>query len=266
MLFWTPAQLRSTSERRVFALFCDWIAHFGSCCFGVCDWLSPICHRVGGLPSTLRKKKSSPEASINQRGERKTRRQRSRNWSLTKVENIWAKYSSERGDKLYRNGLALIQDLKTCELDDHLDYFCHWRTFLNLSKHCACARQACAGCLRKAQLRFTLGWICRGRDEREEAIGRRAELQSARLLCGGPHRHQQKAEAPRLGGEGSRALYGKPRKQRTARWRRGHRSVPGYRAGLVRNHAFTTAAFRLAMRSAPCPCVHAHFICMTNTI
>lgn len=141
-----------------------------------------------------------------------------------------------------------MQDLKTCELDDHLDYFFRWRTFFNLSKHCG---RPCAGCLRKALLRFTLGWICRGRDEREEAIGRRAELQSARLLCGGPHRHQQKAEAPRLGGEGSRALYGKPRNQRTAGRRRRLQSVPGYRAWLVRNHAFTTAAYSICLPCAP---------------
>lgn len=121
--------------------------------------------------------------------------------------------------------------------------FLSLENFLNLYNHCACLRQLCTRCLRKALLRFTLGWICRGRDEREEAIGRRAELQSARLLGGGPHRLQQKAQAPRLGGEGSRALYGKPCKQRTAGRRRRHRSVPGYRPGLVRNHAFTTAGW-----------------------
>lgn len=129
---------------------------------------------------------------------------------------------------------------------------------MNLYSHCVCVR---ALTVRLAlveggvEVHSTLGWICRGRDEREEAIGRRAELQSARLLGGGPHRVQQKAEAPRLGGESARALYGKPRKQRTAGRRRRHRSVPGYRPGLVRNHAFTTTAYLLILRCAQLSCV-----------
>lgn len=127
--------------------------------------------------------------------------------------------------------------------------FLSLENFLNLYNHRACVRLLCSRCLRKALLSFTLGWIWQGRDEREEAFGRRAELQSARLLSGGPHRHQQKAEAPRLGGEGSRALYGKSRNQRTARRRRRRRSVSGYRSGLVRNHAVTMAVVLLS--SAP---------------
>lgn len=140
-----------------------------------------------------KKKKSSPEASINQREERNTLSQRNRKGSHTKLEDLCAKYSSERGDTHFRNGRARVQDPSTCELDARLDYFLSLENFLNLYNHCACVRRPCAWCLRKVLLRFTLGWICRGRDEREEAIGRRAELQSARLLGGGSHRLEQKA-------------------------------------------------------------------------